>query len=210
MIRILLADDHAILRKGLKQLFSLEADLEVASEASNGAEVLQTLREHEFDLVLLDMSMEGISGAELIKSVKALKPALPILVLSMHKVMQVATLAIKAGADGYITKDSEPEILLAAIRKVAGGGKYLSPVISEELAYSTVFPDRALPHGQLSGREFEVFRLLVAGMSSNDVAEKLLISNKTVSTYKTRILEKMNLNSVADMVRYAVQHDLVE
>lgn len=210
MIRLLVADDHAILRKGLKQLFSLEADITVAGEATNGTEVLHLVREQEFDLLLLDMTMEGVSGTELISHVKAIKPTLPILMLSMHKVSQVAIHALRAGADGYITKDSEPEILLAAIRKVASCGKYIDPVLAEEIAYNTTFPGKALPHEQLSSREFEVFRLLVAGRNVNEIAEQLLLSNKTVSTYKIRIMEKMELHNVADMVRYAVQHNLAE
>jgi DNA-binding NarL/FixJ family response regulator len=210
MIRLLVADDHAILRKGLKQLFSLEADITVAGEATNGSEVLRLVREQEFDLLLLDMTMEGVSGTELISHVKAFKATLPILMLSMHKVSQVAILALRAGADGYITKDSEPETLLNAIRKVASGGKYIDPVLAEEIAYNTTFPQKVLPHEQLSSRELEVFRLLVAGRNVNEIAEQLLLSNKTVSTYKIRIMEKMDIHNVADMVRYAVQHNLAE
>jgi DNA-binding NarL/FixJ family response regulator len=203
MIRILLADDHAILRKGLKQLFELTDDLKVTCEASNGAEVLHLLQMHEFDLLLLDMAMEGLSGAELIGQVSAMKPALPILVLSMHKIPQLAVLALKAGADGYITKDSDPEMLLYGIRKVAAGGKYISQILSEEIAFSTSFPDRAMQHGKLSSREYEVFRLLASGLSNNEIAEQLIISNKTVSTYKTRIMEKMNFQNMAALIRYA-------
>jgi DNA-binding NarL/FixJ family response regulator len=208
--RLLVADDHSILRKGLKQFFEMEADILVAGEATNGDEVLHLVSEQEFDLLLLDMTMDGVSGADLIRRVKAVKPALPILVLSMHKVSQVALLALKAGADGYITKDSEPESLLAAIRKVAGGSKYIAPILSEEIAYNAMFSEPTLPHGSLSSREFEVFRLLVAGRGINEIAQQLFLSNKTVSTYKTRIMEKMNLHNMADLVRYAVQHDIAE
>jgi DNA-binding NarL/FixJ family response regulator len=208
MIRLLLADDHAILRKGLKQLFGLEADIEVRGEARNGIEVLHLIGEQEFDLLLLDMTMEGISGAELIMRVKASQPALPILVLSMHKVPQIAMHALRAGANGYLTKDSEPEILLSAIRKVAGGGRFIDSVLAEEIAYNSTFPDRQNPHFNLSGREFEVFRLLVSGSNINEIAEQLHLSYKTVSTYKLRIMEKMNLHSVPDLVRYAMQHEL--
>jgi DNA-binding NarL/FixJ family response regulator len=210
MIRLLVADDHSILRKGLKQFFEMEADIIVAAEATNGDEVLHLVCEQEFDLLLLDMTMDGVSGADLIRRVKAIKPALPILVLSMHKVSQVAFLALKAGADGYITKDSEPEVLLAAIRKVASGSKYIAPILSEEIAYNAMFSEPTLPHGNLSSREFEVFRLLVVGRSINEIAQHLFLSNKTVSTYKTRIMEKMNLGSMADLVRYAVQHNIAE
>jgi len=208
MIRLLVADDHAILRNGLKQLFGLEADIVVAGEAANGAQVLNLIREHEFDLLLLDMTMEGVSGTDLIKHVKSIKSTLPILMLSMHKVSQMAILALRAGADGYITKDSETETLLAAIRRVAGGGKYIDPVLAEEIAYDSTFPEQVSPHVHLSGREFEVFRLLVAGRNINEIAEQLCLSNKTVSTYKTRIMQKMNIHNVADLVRYAVQLDM--
>jgi DNA-binding NarL/FixJ family response regulator len=122
----------------------------------------------------------------------------------------VALLALKAGADGYITKDSEPEILLAAIRKVAHGGKYIDPALAEEIAYNATFPAQALPHEELSGREFEIFRLLVAGKNINEISQQLILSSKTVSTYKTRIMEKMNIHNVAELVRYAVQHGLAE
>ena len=210
MIRLLVADDHAILRNGLKQLFGLEADIAVAGEAANGSEVLRLIGEHEFDLLLLDMTMDGENGTELIKHIKATKPALPILVLSMHKVSQVALLALKAGAEGYITKDSETESLLAAIRKVAGGGKYIDPVLAEEIAYNSSFPEQVQPHAHLSGREFEVFRLLIDGRHINEIAQQLSLSNKTVSTYKARIMEKMDIHNVPDLVRYAVQHGMAE
>jgi DNA-binding NarL/FixJ family response regulator len=210
MIRLLLADDHAILRKGLRQLFELEADITVAGEAANGEDVLELIHEQEFDLLLLDMTMGGVSGTELISHVKAIKSTLPILILSMHKVSQVAILALRAGADGYITKDSETESLLVAIRKVAGGGKYIDPVLAEEIAYNTTFPEQDQPHADLSSREFEVFRLLVTGSNINEIAEQLILNNKTVSTYKSRIMKKMDIRNVADLVRYAVQHDLAE
>jgi DNA-binding NarL/FixJ family response regulator len=208
MIRILVADDHALMRKGLIQLFALETDITVVGEASNGLEVLHWISEQSIDLLLLDMTMEGVSGAELIKRIKAIRPNLPILMLSMHKVSQIALLALKSGADGYITKDSEPENLLTAIRKVAKGGKYITPVLAENIAYNIKHKEQILPHGQLSIRELEVFRLLVAGSSINEIALQLNISNKTVSTYKTRILEKMDLQNVTDLVRYAVQYDM--
>jgi DNA-binding NarL/FixJ family response regulator len=204
----LLADDHAILRKGLKQLFGLEEDITVAGEAANGEEVLRLVRDQEFDLLLLDMTMEGVSGTELISHVKAIKATLPILMLSMHKVPQVAILALRAGADGYITKDSEPERLLDAIRKVASGSKYIDPALAEKIAYSTTTSEQDQPHVHLSRREFEVFRLLIAGKNVNEIAEQLFLSNKTVSTYKTRVMEKMEIRNVPDLVRYAVQHEM--
>ena len=208
MIRLLLADDHVILCKGLKQLFEQEIDIVVTGEARNGIEVLHLTCEHQFDLLLLDLTMEGLSGAELIMRIRAAKPALPILVLSMHKTSQMAIHALRAGANGYVTKDSEPEILLSAMRKVAAGGRFIDSVLSEEIAYNVTFPDRHLPHLTLSSREFEVFRLLASGSNVNKIAEQLHLSNKTVSTYKFRIMEKMNLRNVIDLVRYAVEHKL--
>jgi DNA-binding NarL/FixJ family response regulator len=208
MIRLLVADDHAILRNGLKQLFGLEEDITVTGEASNGTEVLRLIQSQEFDLLLLDMTMDGISGTDLIRQVKIIRPNLPILMLSMHKVPEMAILSLRAGADGYITKDSETESLLAAIRKVAAGGKYIDPVLAEDILYDTTFQEQDKPHVHLSSREFEVFRMLIAGKNINEIAQKLLLSSKTVSTYKSRIMEKMNIHNIADLVRYAVQNDM--
>jgi len=210
MIRLIMADDHAILRKGLKQFFNREDDITVAAEASNGDEVIRKLGEQEFDLLLLDITMDGVSGAELIKLIKRIKPTLPILILSMHNTLQVALLALKAGADGYITKDSAPENLLEAIRKVSGGGKYIAPALAEKIAYRNSFPDQALPHVRLTSREYEVFRLLVAGYNINETSKQLFLSSKTVSTYKARIMEKMNIRNMVDLVRYAVLHGIAE
>ena len=209
MIRLLLADDHAIVRGGLKQIFALAPDLEVAAEAVNGSEVLECLRQTRFDLLLLDLNMPGISGADLIIRVKAHRADLPILVLSMHNEPQVAARALKAGATGYITKDCEPEILLAAIRKVAARGKYIDPELAEKMVFDATSTEQRPAHSQLSSRELEVFRLLTSGKGVNDIAAQLAISNKTVSTHKVRLMEKMNLASMADLMRYAMQHDLL-
>ena len=210
MIRLLIADDHAVLRNGLKQLFGLETDITVTGEAANGAEVLRLIGEQAFDLLLLDMTMAGQSGTELIRQIKAFNADLPILVLSMHKVSQVALLALRAGAEGYITKDSETESLLDAIRKVADGGRYIDPTLAEEITFDTAFPEQEPPHLHLSSRESEVLRLLVDGSNVNEIAQQLSLSNKTVSTYKARIMEKMDIHNVADLVRYAAQHDVAK
>lgn len=209
MIRLVIAEDHAIVRGGLKQMFAMVPDFEVVGEAVNGGEVLDCLRQNEFDLLLLDINMPGISGANLIARVKAQQASLPILVLSMHNESQVAARMLKAGANGYITKDSEPALLVEAIRKVAGGGKYILPELAEQMVFDIATPSDRLPHTLLSNREFDVFRLLVTGRGVNDIAEQLCISNKTVSTHKVRLLEKMNVTAVADLVRYAIQHDLM-
>jgi DNA-binding NarL/FixJ family response regulator len=209
MIRLVIAEDHAIVRGGLKQMFAMVPDFEVVGEAVNGGEVLDCLRQNEFDLLLLDINMPGISGADLIARVKAQQASLPILVLSMHNESQVAARMLKAGANGYITKDSEPALLVEAIRKVAGGGKYILPELAEQMVFDIATPSDRLPHTLLSNRELDVFRLLVTGRGVNDIAEQLCISNKTVSTHKVRLLEKMNVTAVADLVRYAIQHDLM-
>ena len=209
MIRLLIADDHAILRAGLRQLFALALDMQVVAEAANGAEVLAHLRQVPVDLLLLDLNMPGISGADLIARVKAHQSDLPILVFSMHNEPLVATRVLKAGASGYITKDCEPDILLAAVRKVAAHGNYLDPGIAEKMAFdATTTAERPL-HTLLSDRELEVFRLLTSGQSVNAIARQLAISNKTVSTHKTRLLEKLNLSGMAELMRYAMQHDLL-
>ena len=209
MIRLVIADDHAIVRGGLKQIFALIPDFEVVGEATNGNEVLACLRQPPFDLLLLDMNMPGISGAELITRVKAHQADLPILVLSMHNEPQVAARALKAGANGYITKDCEPEILMAAIRKVASRGKYIDPDLAEKMVFDASSSAGKPLHSLLSGRELEVFRLLTTGQGVNDIATELAISNKTVSTHKVRLMEKMNLSSMAELMRYAMQHSLL-
>jgi DNA-binding NarL/FixJ family response regulator len=209
MIRLLLADDHAIVRSGLKQLFSLAPDLQVMGEAVDGAGLLDALRKQQPDLVLLDVNMPGLSGPDLILRIKAHWPTLPILVLSMHNEPQVAARVLKAGASGYVTKDSEMDVLLAAIRKVAGGGKFIVPELAEKLVFDLSLGGDQLPHTTLSDRELEVFRLLVAGKGVNEIAASLCISNKTVSTHKTRLMEKLNVDSTAELVRYAMTHGLL-
>lgn len=209
MIRLLLADDHAIVRSGLKQLFSLAPDLRVVGEAMDGAGLMEALRAQMPDLVLLDINMPGVSGPDLIARIRSHWPALPLLVLSMHNEPQVAARVLKAGASGYVTKDSDMDVLLAAIRRVAGGGRFIVPELAERLVFDVTLNIDQLPHSLLSERELEVFKLLVAGMGVNDIATQLCISNKTVSTHKTRLMEKMNLVSTAELVRYALHHRLV-
>lgn len=207
MTRILIADDHAIMRGGLKQLIEFDARLQVAAEAENGAQVLEQLRAGEFDLLLLDMSMPGLSGEDLISRVHGRYPRLPILVLSMHNEAQIAQRALRAGASGYLTKDHNPETLLAAIHRGAGGGRYLDPRIAEQLAFASSSPtDDAT--AQLSDREFQILRLLAQGLSVNQIADQLVISNKTVSTHKTRLMEKMGFTCNADIIKYAMTHGL--
>ncbi|MFZ2267266.1 MAG: response regulator transcription factor [Azonexus sp.] len=209
MIRLLLADDHALVREGLKQLFALTADLEVAAEASNGGQVLDILRNGQFSIVVLDMTMPGICGPDLIQRIRAGDNPPPILVLSMHNEPQIARRALASGAAGYLTKDSDPETLLAAIRKVAAGGRFLGPALAEALAFETTgSPGNS--HEQLTDREFQILNLLAHGHSVNKIADQLAISAKTVSTHKARLMEKMGFASNADIVRYAISQGLVD
>lgn len=212
MTRILVADDHTLVREGLKQILSATPGLEVAAEAVNGDEALARVREADFDLALLDLSMPGLSGIELIKRLKLEKPKLKILVLSMHGEQQYAVRAYKAGASGYLTKDSASAQLVDAIRKIAAGGIYISPAGAEQLAMGAIHGAEGedLPHRKLSDREFQVLRLLVEGKSISDIAENLHLSVKTVSTHKTNILQKMNLTSTAELVRYALENRLLD
>lgn len=209
MIRLLIADDHAILRDGIKQLVSSTPDIEVIAEAANGDEIRACLRRNTFDLLLLDLSMPGIDGAELISQLKFHWPKLPTLIFSGHSEIGVAVLAIQAGASGYVTKDCDPETLLRAIRKVADGGQFMDPEIAEQVFFNVLTPHQSLPHMRLSKRELEVFLLLAKGIGVNEIAERLTISNKTVSTHKTRLMEKMNLSTIASLFHYALEHQLI-
>lgn len=210
MIRILIADDHAIMRGGLKQLLALAGDIEVAGEATNGSEVMDIVRDRPLDLVLLDMAMPGISGIDLITRIRAHDRNLPILVLSMRNEPQVARGALKAGATGYLTKDNEPEVLMAAIRKTAAGNRFIDPLLVEQIVFDQDKPAQHLAHERLSKREFHILSLLVRGKTVNDIADELAISNKTVSTHKARLMQKMNFTSNADLVRYGLVHGLAD
>ena len=211
MIRIVLADDHAIVREGLKRIVGDAADFTVAGEAADGTEVMRVVRETEFDVLVLDLSMPGRSGMELIKLVKAEKPRLRILVLSMHQETQYAVRAIKSGASGYLTKESAPAQLEQAIRKIAAGGAYISSEVAEQLALGAMpGGGGALPHESLSDREFQVLRLLVAGEAVSDIAQKLNLSVKTVSTHKANLMQKLGLSNATEMLRYALKHGLAD
>jgi len=210
MIRIVLADDHTIVREGLKQLLAGAPEFSVIAEARDGSEVLKRVREHDFEVLLLDMAMPGKSGIDLIKQVHAEKPKLRILVLSMHEEQQYAVRALKAGAAGYITKDSASARLVEAIRKVAGGGAVISPAVAEQFALAAMPQNEALPHTALSDREFQVFEMLASGASVSAIAERLNLSVKTVSTHKAHLMQKMNLANQSELVRYALNHRLLD
>ena len=211
MIRILVADDHTIVREGLKQILAKHSDLQVAGEAANGNDVLRLIRDGrdgQWDVLVTDMSMPGRNGLELIKLVKQAQPALPVLVLSMYDEEQYAVRAIRAGASGYLNKESASEQLVSAIRKVAAGGVYASAAVTQAL-FSTLRNNRgAQPHEQLSDRELQVLQMIAAGKSITEIAELLSLSPKTVSTHKSRMLEKMNMSNQAELIRYAIEHRL--
>jgi DNA-binding NarL/FixJ family response regulator len=210
MIRIVLADDHTIVREGLKQTLAAAGDLQVVGEAQNGHEAMERVRTLDFDVLLLDMSMPGKSGIELVKQVHAEKPKLRVLILSMHEEHQYAVRAIRAGAAGYLTKESASRQLVDAIRKVAGGGAFISAEVAQQLALGAM-PDAKGPlHGTLSDREFQIFLAIASGKSVSDIAERLNLSVKTVSTHKSNILQKMNMTTQAELIRYALTHRLVE
>ena len=209
-IEVLVADDHAIIRNGLRNLLADTDDLVVAGEAANGSAVLERIRERDFGLVVLDLSMPGRNGLELIKLIKSEKPKLPILVFSMHHEEQYAVRAMRAGAAGYLTKESSSDLLLPAMRKVAAGGYFVSEKVVELLAKDVTRPTEALPHTLLSNREYEVFRRIVSGQALTQIAGELSLSVKTVSTHKSHILQKMDLSGQVDLVRYAILNHLVD
>jgi two-component system, NarL family, invasion response regulator UvrY len=208
--RVLLADDHAIIRDGLKQILADTDDLVVIGEAANGSEVMQKVREKDCDVLVLDISMPGRSGLDLIHMIKAEKPELPILILSMHHEEQYAVRALHAGASGYLTKESDSEVLVGAIRRVASGGVYISEKVAELMVRGIRSANAPLPHNLLSDREYEVFNMLVAGLGLTEIGTKLSVSVKTISTHKTHILQKMGLANSAELVRYAIAHGLVD
>lgn len=210
MVTILVAEDHAIVRDGLKQIPAKTGDLIVGGEARDGHEVMQFVRERGWDLLLMDMSMPGRNRIELIRYVRAERPRLPILVLSMHQEHQYAVRAMRAGASGYLNKDSASELLVAAICKVVDGGVFVSPATAELLARDTIRGEHVAPHTLLSDREFQIFRIIVHGRTLTDIATQLSLNVKTVSTHKSRILEKMRLANRAELVRYAVEHALMD
>lgn len=211
MIKVLIADDHAVVRRGLKQILEETRDIVVKGEATNATEVLEKIRcSAPWDVVVLDITMPGRSGLDILKDIRLEQPKLPVLILSMHSEDQYAVRVLKAGAAGYLTKESAPDELVKAIRKVVSGGKYVSPTLAEKLA-TQVDIDAAQPlHHSLSDREHEVLCLLASGKTPTQIAGDLRLSIKTVSTYRTRILEKMRLKTSAELMHYAIKNGLVQ
>jgi two-component system, NarL family, invasion response regulator UvrY len=209
-MRILTVDDHAIVRNGVKILFQGRPETVTFGEASNAEEAVRLVREQNWDVVVLDITLGDRSGIEVMKELKLIRPKLPVLILSMHSEAQFARRAFKAGASGYITKDSLPDELAAAISKVAHGGKYVSPTLAEMLLMNIDSGVDREPHEGLSDREFEIMCLIASGKTVSEIAELLSRSVKTISTYRARILEKMGMRTNAEITHYVIQNKLIE
>ena len=210
MIKIFIADDHEIVREGLKQIVGDTSNMLIAGEASNGHEVLNKVLKNDYDVVVLDISMPGINGLDVLKQIKSQKPKLPILVLTMHPEEQYAVRVLRAGASGYLTKESASDELITAIRKVSTGRKYVSSSLAEKLAFGLEFDSEKPLHETLSDREYQVMCMIASAKTVKEIAEELFLSAKTISTYRTRILEKMNMKNNAELTHYAIKHGLVD
>ncbi len=209
MLKILIADDHPIVRAGLKQTLSDLEEIHVEDEASSGAEVLEKIRQKKFDVVLLDISMPGKGGIDTLNQIQSLKKSIPVLILSTHPEDQYALRALRAGAAGYLTKDCSSENLIKAIKKVAGGGKFVSEALAEKLAYDIGLNNTKALHESLSDREYSVFCLIASGKAVSAIADQMSLSVKTISTYRARIMEKMNMKNNAEITHYAIKNFLV-
>jgi two-component system invasion response regulator UvrY len=209
-MRVLIADDHAVFRRGLKETLAEAFSAVVFGEAKTAQEALDHVRRQNWDVVILDISMPGKSGLDILDELKHLRPKLPILLLSMHPEQQFARRALKAGAAGYLTKDGVPEELKEAIKKIVGGGRYVSATLAEKLAVDLREGSDLPVHELLSDREFQVLRMIASGKTVKEIAEELFLSVKTVSTYRARILEKTGMKTNAELIRYALQAQLVD
>ncbi|NPV05794.1 MAG: response regulator transcription factor [Syntrophaceae bacterium] len=208
-IRILIADDHPIVREGYKKILMSQPDMDVTGEAGNGQEVLDLIQKRDFDLILLDISMPGRSGLEILKELKGRKPHLPVMILSIYPEEQYAVRAFRDGASGYLTKASTPKELIAAIRKVSQGGRYVTEALAEKLTYFLHGDVDKAPHEKLSDREYQVMLLIASGKTVTQIAEELCLSVKTISTYRRHILEKMQFTTNAEITMYAIQNKLL-
>ena len=209
-MRILIADDHPIFRAGLKEILSKDKEVKSIGEAENGRQALNLARKQRWDVVVLDITMPGNGGLEVLQELQREQPKLPVLILSAHPEDQLALRLIKAGAAGYLTKDKAPKVLLTAIKKILDGGKYLSESLAEKALAQWASDTPKLLHETLSSREYQVMSRIAAGKSMKKIAAELFLSVRTVSTYRARVLEKMHLQTNADLIRYALQHELVD
>ena len=210
MINIMIADDHTIVRAGLKQILSDHSDMVVVDEASDGQELLEKIKKRCPDVILLDISMPGRNGLEILKQIKMEKPSLPVLVLSMHSEEQYAIRTIKAGAAGYLTKESASEKLIEAIKKVHDGGRYISMTLAEKLAETLLNNPKNAAHETLTDREYQVFYNIASGKTVSEIAGEMFLSVKTISTYRRRILNKMDMKNNSELTRYAIENSLIE
>ena len=210
MIRVLIVDDHAIVRRGLRQIVAETGDIVVNGEAETGSQAIKTARQEEFDVMLLDISLPDKNGIEVLKQIKKEQPKLAVLMLSMHGEREFAVRALKAGASGYLTKQSAPAQLVTAIRHVAAGKKYVSPALAEELANAMGVDIEKPLHETLSDREFQTLRLIASGKTLSDMSAELCLSPKTISVYRSRLLEKLKLKNNSDLIRYAIKNRLAD
>ena len=210
MIKIIIVDDHPIVRQGLRQILSEEPDMEVFGEAQDPQEVIDLIHKQDWDIVVLDISMPGRGGLDVLKEIKQIRPKLPVLILSVHPEDQYAMRALKAGASGYLTKESAPDALVRAIRKILRGGKYVSSALAEKLAYHLEAEAERPLHETLSDREYQVMLMIASGKTTNAIAKEMALSVKTVSTYRARILEKMKMKTTADLTYYVIKNNLLD
>ena len=208
MIRVIIVDDHPVVRRGLKQIIAAEQDMQVVGDAESAREAISVIRHTPCDAVVLDITLPDASGLDVLSRLKSERPTLPVLIMSIHDEEQYALRVLKSGASGYLMKNSIPEELIQAIRKIASGGKYISPSLAERLASELASPETPL-HEKLSAREFQIMRLIASGKSLKEIGEALCISGKTVSSHRARILEKMKMSTNADLIRYALEHHLI-
>jgi two-component system invasion response regulator UvrY len=210
MLKVLIVDDHAVVRQGLRQILTEIPELSVVAEAENGQDALNKVRAEPWDVLVLDMSMPGRGGLDILKDVRRERPETRVLVLSMHPEDQFAVRMLRAGASGYLTKETAPDQLVAAVRKVLTGGRYISPSLAEKLAFDVDRDSDRPLHEKLSDREFQVLRRLAMGKTVQEIAAELMLSPKTISTYRARVLEKLELKSNAELIHYAIGNKLVE
>ena len=210
MIKIVIADDHDIVRAGLKQIISDSRDMKVTGESGNAEQLIELVKKNDYDVVLLDLKMSGMNGLDAIKHIKLIKPDLPVIVLSMHAEDQYAVRTIRAGASGYITKETASENLITAIKKAVAGGRYISPALAESLADSIAWGGNEAPHDALTDREFQVMCMIASGRSVSEIASELFLSVKTISTYRHRILTKMSMKNNSELTHYVIKNNLLD